>query len=168
MENTLENQRMHATRRTTLRAALAATAAAVAPLARTARAASDARSPREATLYKNPQCDCCEGYAAYLRQNGYKVTVVPSHDLALIHRQQQVPEELEGCHVTMIDGYTVVGHVPAGPVNRMLAERPAIRGISLPGMPSGTPGMGGPKVGQFTIYAIPRDAAAQPAVYAVE
>lgn len=155
------------TRRATLRAVLAA---AAAPLARPFRAtaAQPAAASREATLYKNPQCDCCEGYAAYLRQNGYQVRVVPSHDLALISRQQQVPQELEGCHVTMVDGYTVVGHVPVGPVNRLLAERPDVRGISLPGMPMGSPGMGGPKTAPFAIYTIPRESGAEPAVYAVE
>ncbi|MFC3003897.1 DUF411 domain-containing protein [Falsiroseomonas tokyonensis] len=160
---------MPTTRRATFRAVLAATAAAV-PLTRPVRAAA-AQPPaasREATLYKNPQCDCCEGYAAYLRENGYEVRVLPSHDLALISRQQQVPPTLEGCHITMVDGYTVVGHVPIGPVNRLLAERPDIRGISLPGMPMGSPGMGGPKAAPFTIYTIPRDPAAEPAVYAVE
>ncbi|MBY0331043.1 MAG: DUF411 domain-containing protein [Acetobacteraceae bacterium] len=160
---------MPTTRRATFRAVLAATAAAV-PLTRPVRAAA-AQPPaaaREATLFKNPNCDCCEGYAAYLRQNGYEVRVVPSHDLALISRQQQVPPALEGCHITMVDGYTVVGHVPIGPVNRLLAERPTtIRGISLPGMPTGTPGMGGPKTAPFTIYTIPRESGAEPAVYEV-
>lgn len=161
---------MPTTRRATFRAVLAATAAAVPLLTRPVRAAA-AQPPaaaREATLFKNPNCDCCEGYAAYLRQNGYQVRVVPSHDIALISRQQQVPQDLEGCHITMVDGYTVVGHVPVGPLDRLLAERPDVRGISLPGMPMGSPGMGGPKVEPFTIYTIPRDAAAEPAVHAVE
>lgn len=159
---------MSTTRRATLRAALAATGAAAVLLTRPIRATAAQATVRQATLYKNPQCDCCEGYAAYLREHGYAVTMVPSHNLSLIARQQQVPQELEGCHITMVDGYTIVGHVPVGPVNRLLAERPAIRGISLPGMPMGSPGMGGPKVEPFTIYTIPRDVTAEPAVYAVE
>ena len=121
-----------------------------------------------ATLYKSPQCGCCEEYADYLRANGYEVTVVPTHGLSLIKRQQRVPEDLEGCHTTLVGGYTVEGHVPVGVLKRLLAERPDIRGISLPGMPMGSPGMSGPKTEPFTIYTLPRDAAAEPAVYAIE
>lgn len=122
-----------------------------------------------AMLYKSPQCDCCEEYADYLRANGYTVTVVPTHSLSLVKRQHGVPQALEGCHTMLVDGYAVEGHVPASVLNRLLAERPAeIRGISLPGMPTGSPGMSGPKVEPFTIYTLPRDAASEPAVYAVE
>lgn len=120
---------------------------------------------RRATLYKNPQCECCEGYAAYLRRNGIDVTVIPSHDLAVISRENGVPQSLEGCHVMLLDGYVVVGHVPIRPINRLLAERPAIKGISLPGMPLGTPGMGGRQTAPFTIYTI---SVGLPLVYAVE
>ncbi|OHC82466.1 MAG: hypothetical protein A3G73_05745 [Rhodospirillales bacterium RIFCSPLOWO2_12_FULL_67_15] len=116
-------------------------------------------------LYKNPQCDCCEGYADYLRQNGYKVTVKPTHDLSLINRQHGVPEHLEGCHTTLIGGYVVEGHVPVKSLDRLLTERPAIKGISLPGMPQGSPGMTGRKSEPFTIYELSRGT---PRVYAVE
>ena len=111
-------------------------------------------SSRQATLYKNPQCGCCEGYADYLRENGFEVTVKPTHDLPLLHRQHGVPEPLAGCHTTLVDGYVVEGHVPIGALLRMLTERPAIKGISLPGMPAGSPGMSGEKAGPFTIYEI--------------
>ena len=118
-----------------------------------------------ATLYKDPQCGCCEGYADYLRDNGFEVTVKPTHDLPLLHRQHGVPEALVGCHTTLVDGYVVEGHVPIGAVLRMLTERPDIRGISLPGMPAGSPGMSGEKAGPFTIFEIGRG---EPKVYAVE
>jgi hypothetical protein len=122
-------------------------------------------SSRQATLYKNPQCGCCEGYADYLRSNGLEVTVKPTHDLPLLHRQYGVPEPLVGCHTTLIEGYVVEGHVPIGALLRMLTERPAIKGISLPGMPAGSPGMFGEKTGPFTIYEIDEG---EPKVYAVE
>ena len=70
-----------------------------------------------------------------------------------------------GCHTTLVEGYVVEGHVPIGAVLRMLDERPAIRGISLPGMPAGSPGMFGEKAQPFTIYEIDDGA---PKVYAVE
>lgn len=121
----------------------------------------------QATLYKNPQCGCCEGYAAYLRDNGFKVDVKPTNDLAEISRKAGVPEQLEGCHTTFIDGYVVDGHVPVNVVRKLLSERPAIAGITLPGMPMGSPGMNGAKTEPFTIYSVTKDGAA-PNVYATE
>lgn len=105
-------------------------------------------------LYKNPQCGCCESYADHLRQNGFQVTVKPTHDLTLIKRQQSVPPHLEGCHTMMVDGYVVEGHVPVSILRKLLTERPRIKGISLPGMPLGSPGMGGTKTAPFTVYEI--------------
>jgi hypothetical protein len=124
-----------------------------------------AEQPYSATLYKNPQCGCCEGYADHLRDNGFEVTVKPTHDLPLLHRQYGVPEPLVGCHTTLIDGYVVEGHVPVNTVIRLLTERPDIKGISLPGMPMGSPGMTGEKTAPFTIYEIGDGPAT---VYAVE
>ena len=124
-----------------------------------------AGQPYAAMLYKNPQCGCCEGYADYLRENGFQVNVQPTHDLPLLHRQYGVPESLVGCHTTVVDGYVVEGHVPIGALLRMLTERPDVRGISLPGMPAGSPGMFGEKAARFTIYEID-DGPAK--VYAVE
>lgn len=121
-----------------------------------------------ATLYKNPQCDCCEQYANYLRRNGFTVKVVPTHNLSLIRRQAgvNIPEKLEGCHTMFIDKYVVEGHVPLKTLDKLLTERPAIRGISLPGMPDGSPGMTGQKTEPFTIYEIGSDADAR--VYTTE
>lgn len=124
-----------------------------------------AEPAKTATLYKNPQCGCCEEYANYLRQNGFDVKVVATHDLPLIKKEQGVPEQFEGCHTTLIDGYVVEGHVPVKSLNRLLTERPAIKGISLPGMPMGSPGMSGAKTAPFTIYEISNGT---PRVYSVE
>ena len=121
----------------------------------------------EATLYKTPDCDCCEGYADYLRTNGFQVTVVPTHNLTLMNREARVPEELDGCHLTRVGGYMVQGHVPITALKPLLTERPAINGISLPGMPEGSPGMSGRKRAPFTIYEI-KDGEASAKVFAVE
>ena len=120
-----------------------------------------------ATLYKNPQCGCCENYAAYLRQNGFDVEVKPTNDLAQISSEAGVPAQLEGCHTMFVDGYVVDGHVPVGTINKLLTERPAIAGITLPGMPMGSPGMSGEKTAPFTIYGVTKDGA-EPTVYATE
>lgn len=123
--------------------------------------------PIQATLYKNPQCSCCEGYAAYLRQHGFTVDVKPTHNLTQISSKAGVPEEFQGCHTMFVDGYVVDGHVPVGTIRKLLSERPAIAGITLPGMPAGSPGMTGQKQGPFTIYAVSKDGA-PPKVYAAE
>ena len=117
------------------------------------------------TLYKNPECSCCEGHAAYLRQHGYAVTVKPTHDLSLIKRMYRVPDKLAGCHTTVVGPYVVEGHVPTGTIDRLLIERPDIRGVSLPGMPAGSPGMSGQKTEPFVIYEI---SDGPPKVYATE
>jgi len=114
-------------------------------------------APAPVMLYKNPECDCCEGYAAYLRKRGFTVTVKASNDLAEISRKAGIPPELEGCHTAFIGNYVVDGHVPVEVVNKLLAERPAIKGITLPGMSAGSPGMTGRKSGPFTIYAVGQD-----------
>ena len=106
----------------------------------------------EVTLYKNPQCGCCEEYADYLRDHGFDVTVRATHDLVEMSEQAGVPGLLHGCHLSQVEGYAVSGHVPIDTWRRLLAERPDIKGISLPGMPQGSPGMSGVKERPFKIY----------------
>ena len=124
-----------------------------------------AQEAKDAILYKNPQCDCCEGYARALKDAGYTVKVVPTHDLPLIKREHNVPQALEGCHTTLIDGYVIEGHVPIAIVDRLLSDRPDIAGISLPGMPMGAPGMIGPKTETFVVYEL---TPSEPRVFATE
>lgn len=116
-----------------------------------------AAAPIPVTLYKNPSCTCCESYAQYLDQNGFKVDLRPTNDLAEISRKAGIPEELEGCHTSFIGSYVVDGHVPVKTIRKLLDEKPKIAGITLPGMPSGSPGMFGEKTGPLTIYAVSRD-----------
>jgi hypothetical protein len=115
---------------------------------------ADADEQLEATLYRQPFCSCCEGHAEHLRANGYKVKVVETKTLSLIKKQYGVPQQFEGCHTILISGYVVEGHVPATIIGRLLRERPTIRGISLPGMPDGSPGMSGTKKEPFVIYEL--------------
>lgn len=139
---------------------LVATAAALLVASTPLRA-----EPVAATMYKNPQCNCCEEYAKYLRNNGFSVTVKLTHNMSLISRQNGVPEKLAGCHTMLVGGYVVEGHVPVSAINKLLAERPRIKGISLPGMPAGSPGMTGDKAEPFTVYEISEG---EPKVFAVE
>jgi hypothetical protein len=126
-----------------------------------------AAAPIPVTLYKNPECSCCESYAQYLEQNGFKVDVKATNDLAEISRKAAIPEDLEGCHTSFIGSYVVDGHVPVKTIRKLLDEKPAIVGITLPGMPPGSPGMYGEKTGPLTVYAVSRDGTA-PRVFDVE
>lgn len=108
----------------------------------------------DVTLYKTPGCGCCEGYADHLRQNGFTVAVEPTHELVAMSRAAGIPDDFQGCHLSFIEDYVVSGHVPVNTVNRLLRERPDIKGVTLPGMPMGSPGMTGVKTEPFTIYEI--------------
>ncbi len=120
-----------------------------------------------ATLYKNPNCTCCDEYAAYLRSNGFSVTVIEHPNMTLIKKNHGVTGDLEGCNTMIVDGYVVEGHVPVTPIRRLLAEKPPMKGISLPGMPEGSPGMGGAKEGPFEILSITGEDGSAP-VFATE
>ena len=110
-----------------------------------------------ARIYKSRYCGCCEGYTAYLRQNGFEVEVTNSEEMGEIKRLAGVPEPMESCHTMLIGNYVVEGHVPLRAITKLLREKPAIRGIALPGMEQGSPGMDGEKTEPFTIYAITDD-----------
>jgi hypothetical protein len=124
-----------------------------------------ANAATQAVLHKNPQCGCCDEYAKVLEQHGYQVKLENTTDLQSVRTAAGVPEQLAGCHTMMIGDYVVEGLVPVSILNRLLKEKPQIRGISLPGMPVGAPGMPGPKEGPFKIYEI-KDG--EPKVYAIE
>lgn len=73
--------------------------------------------------------------------NGFTLQVEDVNDLAPIKAEHQVPSELQSCHTAIVDGYIIEGHVPAVEIKRLLRERPKVRGLSVPGMPVGSPGM---------------------------
>jgi hypothetical protein len=74
-------------------------------------------------------------------ENGFAVDVEDVQDLAAVKAQHRVPPDLQSCHTAIVDGYIIEGHVPVAEINRLLAERPDISGIAVPGMPIGSPGM---------------------------
>jgi hypothetical protein len=105
-------------------------------------------------LYKSPQCECCTRYAGYLSSLGAEVSIVNVGDIDALMERLGIPMELRSCHVSIVEGYVVVGHVPADAIKKLLSERPNIKGISLPGMPPGSPGMPGTKEKPFVIYSL--------------
>lgn len=107
----------------------------------------------EITVYKTPTCGCCSDWVDHLRAEGFRVT---THDLASlteIKHEHGVPDELASCHTAVVDGYAVEGHVPADVIRRLLAERPEVTGIAVPGMPMGSPGMEGPYKEPYEVYS---------------
>jgi len=104
------------------------------------------------SLYKSPTCGCCGLYAAYLRSAGFTVDVQEVSDMAVVKEQYGVPGDLQSCHTSVIDGKVVEGHVPVEAVTKLLSQD-SVTAISLPGMPSGSPGMPGGKLAPFTIYS---------------
>jgi len=120
-------------------------------LAMPARAAEE---PKQATFYKSPDCTCCAGHAAYLKRNGIRVNIIETQDISSVKKANGVRPELQSCHTVVLDGYVIEGHMPIGAIRKLLSERPAIKGIALPGMPFGSPGMGGMKERPFVIYEI--------------
>ncbi len=93
------------------------------------------------TVYKSPWCGCCGGWIDHMRAAGFTVEVNDLENLDPVKRAMGVPEQLESCHTASVGGYTTEGHVPASEVIRLLTEKPAARGLSVPGMVVGSPGM---------------------------
>jgi hypothetical protein len=93
------------------------------------------------TVYKSASCGCCSQWVDHAKDNGFTVREVNTDDLSTVKREMGIPARLASCHTVMVGGYLVEGHVPAGDVKRLLREKPKVRGIAVPGMPIGSPGM---------------------------
>ena len=104
-------------------------------------------------VYKAATCGCCEGWVDHLRAAGFDVDARNVQDLMAVKRDAGVPGAVMSCHTALIDGYVVEGHVPAEQIKAMLASRPAITGIGVPGMPTGSPGMEGPGAKPYQVIS---------------
>jgi hypothetical protein len=123
--------------------------------------AAPSNASKSIVTYRDPGCGCCEGWVAAAHKAGYEVTL---HDLDrnVRMRRFRLTEATAGCHTSLVNGYVVEGHVPFDIVARLLRERPRIRGIAAPGMPTGVPGMDAPRAGSLDIVTLE----AHPRVYA--
>ena len=92
-------------------------------------------------VYKDPNCGCCASWIEHVEGAGFEVEVRDTSDMNTIKTQNGIDRNLSSCHTALIDGYVVEGHVPAEDIIRMLEEKPAIKGLAVPGMPIGSPGM---------------------------
>jgi len=134
------------TRRAWVQRATVALAALVgAPLVGARLAASPVlgQQPRAMTVYKSPTCGCCSAWVEHVEKAGFTCTVRDLPDLTEVKASFGIPRALESCHTAQIGGYLVEGHVPADLIQKMLRDKPTARGIAVPGMPIGSPGMEG-------------------------
>ncbi len=92
-------------------------------------------------VYRSPTCGCCSKWLNHLKTNGFQVRDHVTNEMSLIKERYGVSKQLASCHTGIIDGYVVEGHVPASDILSLLKKKPQAKGISVPGMPLGTPGM---------------------------
>ncbi len=119
------------------------------------------RTPIE--VWKDPSCGCCGEWVKQLESNGFAVTVRERGNNG-IRAQLGIDPKYASCHTAIVAGYGIEGHVPATEIRRLLAERPAARGLAVPGMEVGSPGMDGPmyhgRRDAFDVLLLARDGGA--------
>jgi hypothetical protein len=106
------------------------------------------------TVYRSPSCGCCGIWIEHMKKHGFQITDIKTDDMAAIKQQHNIPENLASCHTAIIDGYVLEGHIPADDIKRFLTKKPNLVGLTVPGMPIGTPGMESGKIKQpFAVLA---------------
>jgi hypothetical protein len=93
-------------------------------------------------VWKDPECGCCGDWVRHLEANGFAVKVNRGGNDAM-RAKLGMPQKLASCHTGLVGGYALEGHVPAREIHRMLKEKPQAVGLTVPGMPVGSPGMDG-------------------------
>ena len=158
---------VHGPRRRLVRCLTAAAVAAALPGAARAQRASGAppaaAGPTPIEVWYAATCGCCKDWIAYLSREGFAVT---GHAVgnAAMRRRLGLPERFGSCHTATVGGYVIEGHVPAADIRRLLAQRPTVLGLAVPGMPVGSPGMDGAIYGgrrdPYDVLAVSRDGSA--------
>ncbi|MBZ3695689.1 DUF411 domain-containing protein [Phyllobacterium calauticae] len=124
-----------------------------------------AATPSVMTIYKDPNCGCCNLWAKSMETEGFKVERVNTDDLPGIKKRFGVPAEVEGCHTATVEGYFLDGHVPLEAVRKLLAEKPGIAGLAVPGMPAGSLGMGNDPSASYDVFAVAKGPDRKVSVY---
>ena len=114
---------------------------------------ADIGADPELKVYKSPTCGCCAKWVEHMQEAGFKVSVEEEVDMRGVKIRTGVPLELSSCHTTVVGDYVIEGHVPATVVKRFLEEAPKVKGITVPGMPIGSPGMEGPNARPYEVIA---------------
>ncbi|MCK5748782.1 DUF411 domain-containing protein [Oricola sp.] len=144
------------------------TALSAMAIALSAAGKSHGQDAMTITVYKTPWCGCCQIWVEAMQSSGYDVKVHDMEDLTQIKKQAGVSNELEACHTAVLDTgrkYVLEGHVPIEAVEKLTSERPDIRGIATPGMPSGSLGMGNDPNARYDVLAFTGNAAEKPTVF---
>lgn len=102
-------------------------------------------------VHSDPNCGCCSAWGSHLEEAGFTVNHHRDGDLRSVKVANNVPAELASCHTAIVDGYVIEGHVPAADIKRLLEEQPDVIGLTVPGMPHGSPGM---ETGRVDDYAV--------------
>ncbi|HZX29054.1 MAG TPA: DUF411 domain-containing protein [Telluria sp.] len=105
-------------------------------------------------VYKSPTCGCCEAWVRHLRANGFTVNAHDVQDPAQYRAKSGIPEQLGSCHTATVQGYVLEGHVPAADVKRLLAAKPKAKGLAVPGMVAGSPGMEGARRDAYDVLLV--------------
>jgi hypothetical protein len=105
------------------------------------------------TVYKDPGCGCCKSWIQHLIKHGYRVDAKDTPEMTEIKRTLGVPDRLSACHTAVVNGYLIEGHVPAADIARLLKEKPKVAGLAVPGMPTGSPGMEGPRTQHYQVLS---------------
>ncbi|HSP31596.1 MAG TPA: DUF411 domain-containing protein [Halomonas sp.] len=108
-------------------------------------------------VHSDPNCGCCGNWVAHLEEHGFDVNHHRDGDLREIKKANGVTPELASCHTALIEGYVIEGHVPAADIKQLLEERPEVAGLSVPGMPHGSPGMETGRVDDYAVLSWRRD-----------
>ncbi len=106
------------------------------------------------TVYKSPTCGCCNKWIKHLEKEGFNVTAINKRDMHKIKQKFDVKREYQSCHTGKVGRYFIEGHVPAGDIKKLLAEKPYAKGLAVPGMPMGSPGMEGHRKDDYSVILI--------------
>ena len=119
---------------------------------------SSAAGP-QMTVYRSASCGCCTQWGAHIASAGFRIDDHVTEDMDAVKQERGVSSQQASCHTADVEGYVIEGHVPASAIQRLLRERPNIRGLAVPGMPMGSPGMEVPGVEAepFEVLAIAHD-----------
>ncbi|WP_312361836.1 DUF411 domain-containing protein [Agrobacterium sp.] len=110
-------------------------------------------------VYKDPSCGCCHEWANAMKNAGFSVVSKDVDDMDAVKKRFAVPADMQGCHTAILAGYFIEGHVPLEAITRLLVERPDIAGLAVPGMPSGSLGMGDNPGASYDVFAVGKDGA---------
>lgn len=108
-------------------------------------------------VYKSATCGCCEGWVKHLRAAGFKVEAHNVENPSDTREKMGIPDRLGSCHTAVVEGYAIEGHVPAAEIKRLLAAKPKAKGLAVPAMPLGSPGMEGPRKDPYDVLLVMPD-----------